>query len=63
LIHHHIIEIHYGNVGSPCEPKIQWWWELENEQGEFLDGNITDGNATYEEACNAAIKAYLENMI
>ena len=59
-VHHYIIEIHYGNVGSPREPKMQWWWELENIQGEFLDGNITDGNATYEEAVEAAINHALE---
>jgi len=62
-IHQYIIEIHYGDVGSPKEPKIQWWWELENKQGEFLDGNITDGNTTYEEACEAAIKYCLEHLI
>ena len=62
-VHKYIIEIHYGNVGSSIEPKIQWWWELENKQGEFLDGNIIDGNTTYEQACEAAIKYCLENLV
>ena len=64
-VHHYIIEIHYGNVGSPIEPEpeIQWWWELENKQGEFLEGNITDGNTTYEEACEAACLYVLKNLI
>lgn len=61
--HNIFIEIRYGDVGSPREPEIQWWWELENKQGEFLDGNIADGNTTYEEASEAAIKYCLENLI
>jgi hypothetical protein len=62
-VHHKIIIINYGNVGHPDEPKLQWHWEILNIKGEFCECNISDGNETYEQACESAIKYCLENLI
>lgn len=58
----HII-IHYGDVGYPEEPQMQYWFEVVNAKGQYCDCNIVDGNTSYEDASEAAIKYCLENLI
>ena len=58
----HII-IQYGNVGQPKDPQMQYWFEVVDAKGQYCDSNIVDGNTSYEEACEAAIKYCLENLI
>ena len=51
----HII-IQYGNVSQPKEPQMQYWFEVVDANGQYCDGNIVDGNTSYEEACEAGIQ-------
>ena len=62
-VHNQIIIIKYGNVGFVEESILQWWWELLNTKGELHACNIVDGNKSYEEAVEAALKYTLENLI
>ena len=57
------IDIQYGNVGNHEELILQYWYEIVDSKGRFCESNIVDGNSSYEEAAEDAIKYCLQNLI